>query len=98
METILKWIEANGNWQKTVKADVQRVIEHYKQTEGITSVGIFGFCWGGRTSLSAALEIDEIKAGGLVHPALVKNEEADSVKRPLILLPAKDDIDMVRLV
>lgn len=98
MPAILEFIEENGNWNKNVKADVQSVIDHYKTTEGVTSIGVFGFCWGGRIALDAVIEIDEIKAGGLVHPSLIKNEEAESVKRPLILLPAKDEPDMVLLI
>lgn len=96
MPAILAFIEEKGNWNKNVKTDVRNVIEHYKTTENITSVGIFGFCWGGRITLDAALELDEIKAGGLVHPSLIKNEEAEGVKRPLILLPSKNESDMVR--
>lgn len=95
MPAILAFIEENGNWNKNVKTDVQTVIEHYKNAEQINSVGIFGFCWGGRITLDAVLELSEIKAGGLIHPSLIKNEEAESVKCPLILLPAKDEPDMV---
>lgn len=95
MPAILAFIEENGNWKKNVKTDVQTVIEHYKRTEEVSSVGIFGFCWGGRIALDAVIELNEIKAGGLVHPSLIKNEEAESVKCPLILLPAKDEPDMV---
>jgi len=92
---ILAFVEENGNWKKNVKTDIQAVIQHYKKTEGITSVGIFGFCWGGRISLDAAIELDDINAAGLVHPSLVTNEEADSVNCPMILLPAKDEPDML---
>lgn len=95
MPAILAFIEENGSWKKNVKTDVQTVIDYYKKNEEINSVGIFGFCWGGRISLDAVIEIDEIKAGGLVHPSLIKNEEAESVKTPLILLPSKDEADMV---
>lgn len=98
MPAILEFIQENGNWNKTVKTDVQTVINHYKTTEGVSAIGVFGFCWGGRITLDAVIEIDEIKAGGLVHPSLIKNEEAESVKRPLILLPAKDEPDMVLLI
>lgn len=93
--TILAFIEKKGSWNKTTKTDLLAVIEHYKKTEGITSVGIFGFCWGGRIALDAAIELEDIKAAGLVHPALCQNEEAESVKCPMILLPAKDEPDMV---
>lgn len=96
MPAILAFIEENGSWNKGVKADVQTVIEHYKKTEEITSVGIFGFCWGGRITLDAALELDDIQAGGLIHPSLIKDEDAEGVKRPLILLPSKNEPDMVR--
>jgi len=95
MPAILDFIQENGNWNKSVKTDVQTVIEHYKRSEEVTSVGIFGFCWGGRITLDAVIELDEIKAGGLVHPSLIKNEEADSVKRPMILLPSKNEPDML---
>ena len=44
-EDLFKWIGEVGAWEKTVKKDLLRVINHYKENENIKTFGIYGFCW-----------------------------------------------------
>jgi len=88
------FLAERGTWEKTVKTDLLNVLSHYKEKEGINSVGIYGFCWGGKTSLTASVEIESIKAAALIHPAFWKTEDAETVTKPLLLMPSKDEDDM----
>lgn len=90
-----RWLENNGSWDGIVKWDLYNVIDTFRARENVTEVGIFGFCFGGMVSTRAATEIDEIRAAGLVHPSMIETSDAGSVRSPMYLLPAHDDIDMV---
>jgi dienelactone hydrolase len=72
-------------------------IKFYKREFNVKSVGIYGFCWGGKITVYVASDSDfpELMGIGLVHPSRVSNEEADDVKVPAILLPSSDEPDMV---
>lgn len=74
--------------------DLQNVIDHYKK-EGATAFGIFGFCLGGKRSIQAVAELDDIKAAALIHPALLEISDAEAVKSPVLFLPSKDEPDLV---
>jgi len=91
------WVSVHGNWSKTVKPDITNVIGHYKK-ESATSFGVFGFCWGGYISIEAGTElINDVKAVGLVHPAMVEvPEAANKIKTPIIVLPSQNEPDYVR--
>jgi len=94
IQLMFSWVTYHGSW-KTAKSDILNIIEHYKKEEGITSVGMFGFCWGGKMSTLAGIEIDDIRGIGLVHPSGVEIEEADRVNCPVILLPSRDEINLL---
>ena len=95
IQLMYSWVTYHGNWDTTVKDDVLNIIEHYKAEEGITSVGIFGFCWGGKISVLVGTQIPGIRAAGLVHPSGVLIEEADHIKCPVIVCPSKDEHNFV---
>jgi len=78
-----------------VKTDVINVINHYKTNENISEFGIFGFCWGGKISTRAAIEVPDIKAAVLIHPSSVTNEEAEEVNAPIYLLPSRGEGNML---
>ncbi len=74
---------------------MQNILAYYEETYGITEVGIFGFCWGGKVSAMASIELPGVKVAGLVHPSSVTNEMILEVKNPMYLFPCLDDPDMV---
>lgn len=86
----------NGSWID-IKPELLDLIKFYKAEEGITAVGIYGYCWGGKMAVYAVSdpEFSDIKAIGLVHPSRVTTEEAFDMKAPAILLPSGSEPDMV---
>jgi dienelactone hydrolase len=92
-EEIMKFVQTKGNWN-IAKIDLEKVLEYYKK-DGCTSFGIFGFCWGGKIACMASAEVADIKAAGLIHPSMINLEDADNVNCPMILLPTKDEPDMM---
>ena len=93
----MEFVSTKGSWENVVKRDLLNVIEHYRK-EGVTSFGVFGFCWGGKMSIQAVSEVDDIKASALLHPAFLQNSDAETVKHPVIFLPSKDEPDLVRTI
>lgn len=91
---IMEFVSTTGSWENVVKKDLFTVIEHYKK-EGATSFGIFGFCWGGKVSIKAIAELDDIKSAALLHPSFLENADAEAVKGPVLFLPTKDEADLV---
>jgi len=87
-------VRDHGNWGNGIKEDVQKIINYYK-SKGVTSFGIFGFCWGGRVSCSASCELEDIKCSVLLHPSQMVITDAENVKCPMLLLPTKDEPDLV---
>lgn len=96
MPKIIAFVGEHGTWDKTVKTDVLKVIEHYKGL-GATKFAMFGFCWGGKVSARGACEVDDIKAASLIHPSMLVEQDAEESKVPLQFLPAQDDPDMIPL-
>jgi len=92
---ISKFLAERGDWEDSVKNETLAIIDHYKRNENATSFGIFGWCWGGKIALRAAIELDDIKVAGLVHPASVTPEEAPEVRAPMTLLPSANEPDLI---
>jgi dienelactone hydrolase len=92
----MNFVSTKGSWEKVVKSDMEKVIQHYKQEGGIKKIGIFGFCWGGKICIEASDELSEdIRAAVLIHPAFVVTEDADRVKSPTLVIPTRDEADFV---
>lgn len=93
----MAFIAERGSWDKTVKQDMINVIEHYKK-EGITAIGIYGFCWGGKIGARAIAELDNVKGAALIHPSLLNKTDAEEAKAPVLFLPTKDEEDLTPFV
>lgn len=84
-----------GDWETIVKPDLINIVNHYRN-EGVTEFAIFGFCWGGKVSTLASIELSkEFKASALIHPSSVTTEEAFNVTIPMYLMPTQSENDMV---
>jgi len=94
--TVIKpWMLKAGSWEDVVKPDVLSLLTHYKK-QGVTSFGMFGFCFGGKMSVLAAQHLsEEIKVAGSIHPAMIETDEANNVKIPILLIPSKDEPDLI---
>ncbi|KAG0204342.1 hypothetical protein BGX28_003697 [Mortierella sp. GBA30] len=69
------------------------------RADGCDSFVIYGQCWGAMIAVQAATDkrMPFLAAGG-PHPSLLSEELVSKVRCPLILLPSKDDDDMVPLI
>ncbi|KAF9582320.1 hypothetical protein BGW38_000351 [Lunasporangiospora selenospora] len=69
------------------------------RADGCTSFVIYGQCWGTNIALQAAADerMPFLAAGG-PHPSLLTVEMAEKVRCPIILLPSKDEEDLVPIV
>lgn len=87
MEEALKWIESHPF--ESAAEDTLASITALKKN-GIQSVGIAGFCYGGK--IGAMLAKDSVTdAIVILHPGRVTNDEIKSVKTPFAILAAEFD-------
>jgi dienelactone hydrolase len=91
---LMDFLAENVDFEKRVKPDIEAVLNHYK-TQGITTFGIYGQCWGTRIATDASLSFPDFQAIGFLHPSFWKIEDASLISKPLILIPTKDEDDMV---
>ncbi|CAL8101426.1 unnamed protein product [Orchesella dallaii] len=96
-ETAKYLFNKDGFWLQRVKADLQTVMNYYRQTENITSFGLYGFCWGAKMIVYASEDKDfqDINAIGFVHPSRLVTSDANKINAPALLLPSNAEPDMV---
>lgn len=86
-----------GDWDLNVKPGLINLVRHYQQTRGVEEFAIYGMCWGADIATLAAIELSTyFKASGLVHPSFVTDDQAEFVRIPMYLMPAGNDVDMVK--
>jgi dienelactone hydrolase len=92
----MPWIQANGDYEKNHLGEIIRAAVEDLRRDGCTTFSIFGLCWGALMAVKAASEEGTpfLSAGG-PHPSFVTVEAVKDVKAPLVLLPSKDEPDMV---
>ncbi|KAJ1995632.1 hypothetical protein GGI25_006268 [Coemansia spiralis] len=83
--------KTRGSWE-TNKPMYNRALKHMKEN-GITEVGLLGFCWGAHVSVAALTELKGLAGGAIVHPALIQPGDLGKVNAPLMVLPSKDEAD-----
>ncbi|KAJ3359971.1 hypothetical protein GGF32_008874 [Allomyces javanicus] len=92
---LAKFFEVSGAWDVVHPRLVATLDYLAKHHPSITSVGLLGFCWGGKIMTRALNELaDRVKAGASAHPYLVTAEDIEATQRPVALLPSKDEGDM----
>nr|ABK24067.1 unknown [Picea sitchensis] len=69
--------------------DSKKLIE-ILNNKGITSIGASGFCWGAKVVVELA-KGDYIKAGVLLHPSLLLEDDFRVIKAPIAILGAEFD-------
>lgn len=77
-------------------ANPQRVLPLVKnvadalKAAGAKTVGIYGYCWGGKiATLSGAT--DDFVGVAALHPAMMDGKDAEALKVPMALFPSKDE-------
>ncbi|KTW28173.1 hypothetical protein T552_02032 [Pneumocystis carinii B80] len=67
------------------------IIKEVKQDE-TESLGVLGFCWGGKLSVLGGGHFgDELKSVAMIHPAMVDPKDAANLKVPVCSLLSKDE-------
>jgi len=76
---------------KTV-ARIATVVKDFKdKNPNIESIGIVGFCWGGKVATLVCGADSAFKAGAKAHPAMVDPSDAEKVTIPFCVLASKDE-------
>jgi dienelactone hydrolase len=93
---VMPWIQANGDYKKNHIYEIIKAAVKDLRRDGCTTVSIFGQCWGALMAVKAASEEDSpfLAAGG-PHPSFVTVEAVKDIKGSLIILPSRDEADMV---
>ncbi|KAJ7814150.1 hypothetical protein B0H14DRAFT_2851026 [Mycena olivaceomarginata] len=61
------------------------------KSDGAKKVGAYGFCWGGKVTLSAAGESTPLEAVSIIHPAMLSVGDAEKLTVPLGIYISKDE-------
>ncbi|KAF7320040.1 Dienelactone hydrolase family protein [Mycena kentingensis (nom. inval.)] len=66
-------------------------VKHLKDTTSGLKVGVYGFCWGGKVTVTASAEGSPLDAAAIVHPAFLAVGDAEKLAIPLGIYPSKDE-------
>eukprot|EP00878_Enallax_costatus_P000227 GHUV01000291.1.p1 GENE.GHUV01000291.1~~GHUV01000291.1.p1 ORF type:complete len:268 (+),score=49.13 GHUV01000291.1:86-889(+) len=85
------WIQSYS-WDEKVKPDVYAVVNRLR-SQGVSSFGTIGFCWGAAMSVRAAADGATFRAAALLHPSLFgkEGEWCPAVKGPIAVFSANGD-------
>ncbi|KAG6891087.1 hypothetical protein C0995_014177 [Termitomyces sp. Mi166 len=61
------------------------------RTNGAKNVAAYGFCWGGKVTLSAGASSTPFDAVAIVHPAMLSAADAEKLTVPLGIYISKDE-------
>ncbi|KAJ1887466.1 hypothetical protein LPJ66_009103 [Kickxella alabastrina] len=87
-----KFAANEGSWAANKAA--HKAVYDFLKAEGVTSVGVIGFCWGAHLAVSAASDMDREFGGvAIVHPSMIAEGDLGKVQAPLLALPSKDEPD-----
>jgi len=92
-EQMRAWAAENGSWEKV--APMLLATHEFLKREGCLVVGLVGFCWGGKAAITAAGLKDFFGAAVLIHPSRIEVADCEKANAPLLLLPSKDEADML---
>ncbi|KAK9146756.1 hypothetical protein Sjap_006659 [Stephania japonica] len=70
--------------------DSKPILEALK-SKGISAIGVAGFCWGAKPVLQLVTLDEVVKAGVILHPALITVDDIKDVKVPIAALGAEFD-------
>ncbi|KAG6812066.1 hypothetical protein H0H92_004597 [Tricholoma furcatifolium] len=61
------------------------------KSSGAKHIGVYGFCWGGKVTISAGGASTPFDAVAIVHPAMLSAADAEKLTVPLAIYPSKDE-------
>lgn len=71
-------------------AEAGKVIDELR-SQGFQHIGVAGFCWGGKITVSLINGSSKVDAAVMLHPSFLMIEEIKAVKVPLAILGAEID-------
>ncbi|CAG7823665.1 unnamed protein product, partial [Allacma fusca] len=94
MAELYQFIDTKGNWDKTVRADTEKVLAHYKTLKDPT-FAILGLCWGGMVAAAAAGQLAaEFKVAAMVHPSGITLDLVKNISLPTYIITCAGDPDL----
>ncbi len=89
IEAVGEWVTRVAPFDQTVR-EVNEVVVKHLQGKGAKSIGVLGFCWGGKIAvLSSTSEL--IKAGVGIHPSFLSPDDCEKITSPQMFLTAGND-------
>ncbi|KAJ9125982.1 hypothetical protein QFC24_002254 [Naganishia onofrii] len=88
-EKLQQFFGTTANPQERLKETVA-VAKSLKE-QGYTSIGLYGFCWGGKVAMLAGSHDDLFTGISIVHPAMLDVKDVEGLKVPLAMYPSKDE-------
>ncbi|KAI5451334.1 hypothetical protein NCC49_001928 [Naganishia albida] len=88
-EKLQQFFGTTANPQERLKETVE--VAKALQSEGYTSIGLYGFCWGGKVAMLAGSHSELFTGVSIVHPAMLDVKDVDGLAVPLAIYPSKDE-------
>ncbi|KAG0320282.1 hypothetical protein BGZ99_004626 [Dissophora globulifera] len=96
---MMEWMMKNYNYKECHFDQMILAAVRDLQADGCTTFSIFGQCMGAFIAIRAASEPGQpFLATGGPHPSMTTVELVQDVKCPVILLPSKDEADMIPII
>ncbi|KAF8943981.1 hypothetical protein BGZ47_004786 [Haplosporangium gracile] len=96
---VMAWIGQHGDYHKNHILEVALAAVEDLRKAGCTSFSLIGQCWGVLMAVKIVSEENTpFSSAGGVHPSFISLETTKDVKTPLILLPSKDEDDLVPVI
>eukprot|EP01006_Ploeotia_vitrea_P063836 TRINITY_DN8635_c0_g1_i1.p1 TRINITY_DN8635_c0_g1~~TRINITY_DN8635_c0_g1_i1.p1 ORF type:complete len:238 (-),score=38.80 TRINITY_DN8635_c0_g1_i1:120-833(-) len=89
---IIAWVKGGGGWE-VAQPYLEDTVLPYLKGNDVTSVGLLGFCWGGKMGFLAS-GAGLVKAVASAHPSFITAEEAKVLTGPTCIIPSKDEPPM----
>ncbi|WZN59248.1 dienelactone-like hydrolase [Chloropicon roscoffensis] len=86
---VIDWVTGVAPFD-TVIEELFEVVVKYLESTGVRSIGMIGFCWGGKVVMLASKR-GKIKGGVSCHPAFLEPEDGANADCPQFFMPAGDD-------
>ena len=70
---------------------IPKLVDAIKSKYGVKTLGILGYCWGGKVVNLSITADTPFKAAAICHPVGLDAEDASNVSIPIAILPSKDE-------
>jgi len=86
---VADWLNRVAPFEQVLGEIFDVVVKHL-ESNGAKSIGMVGFCWGGKVVMLSSTR-GKVKAGVGLHPSFLAPEDAANVDCPQFFMPAGDD-------